>query len=176
MRLGVLVIGAFAVIACSGDDDAGSSRGGEGATCTDGYACASSLVCFVQAADSIDGVCTQLPASCKGKPDCDCFAELEAQCTGGASCEGITGNYSLACPQGAALIAEGQPCSPMRDCETGLFCHVPTPGKPGVCKPLPSACVTDASCDCMEQSGLKKACSGGWHCSIFGERVFVGCL
>lgn len=167
--------GTLLVVACGGSDDEGTTRGGEGAVCTDGHNCASGLLCFVQAGDSIEGVCTKPPAACGGKVACDCVDELEAQCTGGASCEGILGNYLLACAQGATLLKEGEACSPARDCETGLFCHVPTPGKPGACKKLPSACAVDPSCDCFEAEGFKKACSGGWHCSIWGDKAMVAC-
>jgi len=174
MRIGWVLLGVLVIAACgSSSDDDRVARGGEGAVCTDGHNCASGLLCFVQGADSIVGVCTKPPAACAGKVGCDCLDELQAGCATGWSCEGIMGNYLAACGQGSTLLEEGEACSPVRDCEAGLFCHVPTPGKPGACKKLPEACAADPSCDCLES--LKGTCSGGWHCSIWGERATVAC-
>lgn len=172
----ISLCGLLVLSACGSGSDGESARGGEGAACTDGYACQKGLVCFVQAADAIEGACTKPPAACSSKVGCDCLGELEAACGTSASCEGILGNYVLACAQGATLLTEGAACSPMRDCEKGLYCHVPTPGHAGACKQLPSACAADPSCACFESQGLKKACSSGWHCSIIGDRASVACM
>jgi hypothetical protein len=179
MRLGTLLgglSGLVFVVACSSGSSGGSggptSGAPEGSACTDGSNCASGLYCLVSGDDPAAGVCTALPAGCNGKADCSCLGG-NPSCSG-QSCVGISGNFSVSCGQ-SALRAAGETCSQVIHCENGLYCFIEQSGQPGTCKQNPSACGSQASCDCF--ASVKASCpSGKASCLVVGgERSTIAC-
>lgn len=140
-----------AAAGCSSSGSSGGTpRGGEGAACVDGTNCQQGLVCFVATDDPTAGVCTAAPAACGGTLDCSCMSDLDAQCASGANCEGSSAGYSVACAQSGTYRQDGQTCSSLISCDAGLFCYVAGAGHAGKCSPLPAACGTSPTCDCLQ--------------------------
>lgn len=161
-----------ALVGC-GSSDEDTAKGGEGASCTDGTNCAAGLLCFVKTDDPAAGVCTAAPAACAGELGCQCLDELKTECSStSTSCFGQTGAYVLACNQQVRRL-EGETCSDVRGCDTGLYCFVPKEGAPGSCTKLPEACGTQPSCDCLDP--VRESCDSGSRCSVLGDSATVSC-
>jgi hypothetical protein len=169
--LPVLLV-ALAFGGCGSDDDGAGSGGGEGAECTDGTNCAQGLVCLVMTNDPAAGVCTKAPAACGSDLSCDCLDELKSHCTSPTHCLGILGNYVLACGQDGYRL-EGETCSAVRYCDSGLYCMVAKPGAPGTCIKNPVACGTQPSCACFEE--VQQTCPSGVSCSVLGDKSVISC-
>jgi hypothetical protein len=156
--------------ACSGSDDDQDWAGDVGAACTDGSSCAEGLLCFVEAPDSVTGACAAPPSACGGELRCDCLLEL---CSNGVSCSGVNGRYVVGCGQGDVYLKEGEPCSSVRYCESGLFCSVAKPGQAGTCTSNPEACADELSCDCFSE--VRAQCLSGSRCSVAGDKATITC-
>lgn len=177
MRAGetlLIVAGLLAVaVGCSsGSAGGGAPRGDVGAACVDGSNCQPGLVCVVSTVNPEAGVCTAAPAACNGTLACACMGELESQCSSGGNCEGVSGDYAVACAQNGTYRQQGETCSSLIGCAGGLYCYIPAAGHAGTCTPLPAACGGTPSCDCLQSA---HSCGGSLECSVGGDLATLAC-